>query len=451
MPDGRPSDGIAPRKARLARALAWLAASMLALAQAGLWLRIEPVATWSYDLSWWSAILLADAAVFLRTGSSIALSRPRAFLSLVLWSGAYWLLYECANLRLQNWYYVGIPGDAWTRTVGVFVSFATVLPGVLEIHALLSSLRRDPSSTRESRPIGRATRTALYLAGAACLVLPLAFPQTAYPLIWGAAFLLLEPWLASRDERSLLARFSSGDRGPLARMILAGLVCGAMWETWNWSSPAKWIYTVPLFEEGKLFEMPYLGFLGFVPFALGCHSFARALVAAGWIPEWEGEAPPTHGPRVRRFFGSAAGALAFSAVAIAAVNLQTIRATRPRVEEIPGLSARIGDRLSSAGIRSLEDLVQAAGRGYPGVDLTGTSPAQRERWVEAARLMRVRGLGRRGLAWLAGAGVETVAELASRNPTALHAEIVRTQSGPQPEPTPAEVRVWVRGAREMAR
>src|SRR5258705_10482534 len=116
---------------RLARAFLFSGAGLLAAAQWGLWRGVEPIATWSYDLSWWSVVFLANAVVHLRTGSSILLSRTAGFVGLALASGAYWLLYECANLRLANWYYVGVPADRFTQTVGVYVAFATVLPGVL--------------------------------------------------------------------------------------------------------------------------------------------------------------------------------------------------------------------------------------------------------------------------------------------------------------------------------
>ena len=436
---------IDPGRMRRARRLAFVSASTLAVGQAGLWLSIEPLATWSYDLSWWSAILLADAITCLRTGSSIALARPRAFFGLAFWSGAFWLFFECTNFRLQNWYYVGIPRDLATRTLGVYVSFATVLPGVLEVHALLESFVRRASGRAPPRPTapGHGVRLALAACGAACLVLPLLFPRLAYPLIWGAPFLLLEPWLATRDERSLLARWCGGDRGPLARLLLAGALCGALWETWNWQSPAKWIYTVPLFEEGKLFEMPYLGFVGFVPFALGCHSAARALVVLGWIPEWEGLASAAHPWKPRRALAAALASLIFSAVAIAGLNRFTVRATRAWISDLPGIPAEAVARLAEAGIDHPEDLVRAAEAG-------GLDPAL-ARWSEAARLMSVRGLGRRGHAWLADAGVHTVEELARSDPAQLERQILASGRGEPPTPSPAEIRVWVRGARALVR
>jgi hypothetical protein len=48
------------------------------------------------------------------------------------------------------------------------------------------------------------------------------------------------------------------------------LVCGVLWEFWNYWAIAKWTYTVPFFGNIKLFEMPVLGFLGFPPFAVEC-------------------------------------------------------------------------------------------------------------------------------------------------------------------------------------
>jgi hypothetical protein len=422
---------------RAARSLAIAAAGVLALAQAGLWLGIEPIATWSYDLSWWSAIALTDAVVHLRRGASILLSRPRGFLGLAVASGAYWLLYECANLRLRNWYYVGIPPDLLTRTVGVYLSFATVLPGVLEIHSLISSLGRPRERARAGPATGARARAVLLAAGVLCAVLPWIAPRAAYPLIWGAAFLLLEPWLAARDEDSLLARWSAGDRAPVARMIAAGLVAGAMWECWNWRSPAKWIYTVPLFEEGKLFEMPYLGFVGFLPFALGCHSVARALVAARILPEWDPEARSPHAAEPSRTRLAALLALAFSAVAIAAVDRSTIRGTKPGLADLPRMTPEAARRLEAAGIRGPADLLAARARGVPGLD----------EWADASRLMETRGLGRRGLEWLAGAGISTVDQLAAAEPEELLRRLLASRAGPPPDPEPAEVRVWIRGAR----
>ena len=51
-------------------------------------------------------------------------------------------------------------------------------------------------------------------------------------------------------------------------LFAAGLICGWFWELWNVFSMPKWVYQVPLVGWPKLFEMPILGYGGYLPFAL---------------------------------------------------------------------------------------------------------------------------------------------------------------------------------------
>ena len=60
--------------------------------------------------------------------------------------------------------------------------------------------------------------------------------------------------------------------------MAAGLVCGLFWEGCNFGAGSKWIYTLPYWNFGRLFEMPALGFLGFLPFALEVHAYHQAAV-----------------------------------------------------------------------------------------------------------------------------------------------------------------------------
>jgi hypothetical protein len=53
--------------------------------------------------------------------------------------------------------------------------------------------------------------------------------------------------------------------------LLAGGVCGFLWELWNFRAGLKWAYTVPFVGSLEIFEMPLLGFLGFSLFALECY------------------------------------------------------------------------------------------------------------------------------------------------------------------------------------
>ncbi len=72
----------------------------------------------------------------------------------------------------------------------------------------------------------------------------------------------------------------AGERREHLCLLAAGLICGLWWEAWNYSAIAKWVYTLPVLNFGKVFEMPLLGYLGFPPFALECavmYNFLTAL------------------------------------------------------------------------------------------------------------------------------------------------------------------------------
>jgi hypothetical protein len=51
---------------------------------------------------------------------------------------------------------------------------------------------------------------------------------------------------------------------------VAGLICGVVWEFWNYWARTKWVYDVPILPDLKLFEMPVPGYGGFPAFALEC-------------------------------------------------------------------------------------------------------------------------------------------------------------------------------------
>ena len=138
--------------------------------------------------------------------------------------------------------------------------------------ALLESLGVLKNS--RTAPLGKPQR--LYrpfvLTGILFLVLPLAWPQYFFPLVWGAFIFLLEPVNHKAGAPSLLGEWEKGSLRHLYLLLLAGAVCGFLWELWNFRAGAKWIYTVPYVGFLKVFEMPLLGFVGFPPFAVECYA-----------------------------------------------------------------------------------------------------------------------------------------------------------------------------------
>jgi len=63
------------------------------------------------------------------------------------------------------------------------------------------------------------------------------------------------------------------------------MICGLLWEFWNYWASAKWVYTIPYLGFLQIFEMPVLGFFGFPLFALECYLLYRAfLLFRGVLP-----------------------------------------------------------------------------------------------------------------------------------------------------------------------
>jgi hypothetical protein len=138
----------------------------------------EPFVTWFYSFAWWSYILIVDGWVYRQRGESLLICYPRRFVFLSFWSVVFWSLFELFNFRLQNWHYVGLPLDTPIRWAGYILSFATVVPALLETADLLDAGFPRPVSVP---PFMRTGRWALASLGLACLALPLSVADPLFP------------------------------------------------------------------------------------------------------------------------------------------------------------------------------------------------------------------------------------------------------------------------------
>jgi hypothetical protein len=133
------------------------------------------------------------------------------------------------------------------------------------------------------------------VAGALMLASPVFAPASLAPYlaapVWLGFIFLLDPLNARLGGESLLADLRAGRHHRMTNLLLSGLLCGVLWEFWNYWARAKWHYEVPIMENLKVFEMPLPGYFGFPAFALECFTmyvFVRALIlrsgAAGPAP-----------------------------------------------------------------------------------------------------------------------------------------------------------------------
>jgi hypothetical protein len=254
----------------------WVGLLTILVSQACVHARIEPFYHWHTPIAWTAYILLVDAVVWKRRGNSWLRHNRAELFFLACVSVPLWVIFEIYNkYSIHNWYYLGLPELLLLRYVGYAWAFATILPAIFETGDLVSSLRdrrAPPDRLDPPSPLRLGGFAWLAVAaGAAMVGVPIFIHSTylAAPL-WLGFILLIDPLNARAGHESIMGDWYRGRTARVVNLMTAGLICGLLWELWNYWGGTKWIYNVPILPEVKIFEMPVLGFLGFPPFAVEC-------------------------------------------------------------------------------------------------------------------------------------------------------------------------------------
>ncbi len=264
----------------------WSGLALIALAWPVAWAEapfLQPLRHHAFFPLWLGYILVADALVFRRTGTSRLNAAPGRFVALFPASAVSWWYFEYINRFVQNWWYVGVaPFSALHYIIFATLCFSTVIPAVLETADLLGSLRwfrtRYAAGPRLPAP-GPALNRVLVAAGWIGLILMARWPNPLFFLTWLAPLAVLAGILPLARQRSPLDALARGDARELVALAVAALVCGFFWEMWNSGSFPKWHYTVPYVQAFEIFEMPVLGYSGYLPFGPICAGFWFAALA----------------------------------------------------------------------------------------------------------------------------------------------------------------------------
>jgi len=259
----------------------WMALLWLMVWWALAWSRptwLGPLRDWTFTPLWLGYVAVVDALCVRWRGWSLATRHPRFLMELFPLSAVFWWYFEYLNRFVGNWRYLGVEQlTPWRYFWHATLPFSTVLPAVVSTVVLLGAFFGPPRGLAPLRPAHprRWDWSGLVLAGLA-LVGVGAWPQWCFPLVWVAPLGLIVSLQALSGRRIYFHPLARGRWEIVAVPALAGLVCGFFWEMWNYWSEPKWIYTVPWVGAFKLFEMPALGYAGYLPFGLEC------IVVATW-------------------------------------------------------------------------------------------------------------------------------------------------------------------------
>ena len=225
---------------------------------------------WAFFPLWLGFCLTVDGLVYLRKGTSLIKRSVRKYILLFVISAPVWWLFELFNSFTHNWIY---DGKQYFTDLQFFIlasiSFSTVIPAVFEASELAGTFKwiRDLKPYRKLKPSGKVTGWFIFL-GILTLVLELLFPKVFYPFIWITVYFLVEPVNVRMKNRNLLMYTGEGNWKPVVALWIGCLMCAFFWEMWNYYSYPKWNYHLPMVNFLHVFEMPLLGYIGYLPFSL---------------------------------------------------------------------------------------------------------------------------------------------------------------------------------------
>ena len=262
----------------------WLAVFCGAAAWLLAWTRLPwmaPIQPHTFTPLWLAYIFGVNALCLRRTGRSLLTHRPRFFWALFPASAAFWWIFEYLNRFVQNWYYEGPALGPWAYFGFATLPFSTVLPAVMSTRDWVASWGWVWRAFGNLAPVTGWRHPALpwVLGGTAAIGLagigP--WPQLLFPLVWVAPFVIPAAGRSLMGLPQPLQVLRSRDWTPIVSVMLAALICGFFWELWNYYSLARWKYAIPYVQRFEIFEMPLLGYGGYLPFGLEC-ALAAALV-----------------------------------------------------------------------------------------------------------------------------------------------------------------------------
>jgi hypothetical protein len=250
------------------------------------------VGHWMTPIVWTGYLLFIDALVYRVSGRSLLMNDRLELLAVAIISIGSWWLFELYNaprfwksdLELW-WHYHNLEPNLWLRRVGYDWAFATITPALMETAQLFQLTIFKQNRSAPKIKFNKSLLAILIAIGSIGVIVPLLYPNEWFaPVIWLSFILMVDPVNALLGLPSITGDLALGNWKRLLALLASGLLCGFLWEFWNYWALSKWTYTVPYFGHVKIFEMPVLGFLGFPPFAVECwaiYIFARWLLQPG--------------------------------------------------------------------------------------------------------------------------------------------------------------------------
>jgi hypothetical protein len=232
--------------------------------------------------------LLLDGIVYKRTGGqSLVRNAPTELFAMGVLSISGWMIFEYFNFFIdENWFYpyAGNIPEEDTFLLYALVGSSAFIPMAFEWYHLLRTIpffnrkyRRGPRT--EWPPL---VKVLLCLLSFCALFFLSENSEALFYAIWLAPLIILITtmgWLKMWTPFTPIKE--KGDWTVLVVFSLTWLLQGIFIESWNalsyrdesfvgTSNPGYWDYKLPYVHFVEVFNMPALGYLGYVPFSIYC-------------------------------------------------------------------------------------------------------------------------------------------------------------------------------------
>ncbi|GGB23446.1 hypothetical protein [Puia dinghuensis] len=258
---------------------------------------------WSLLPLWWGFVLVLDGIVYYRNaGRSLAATATTELIAMGVLSVSGWLLFEYFNFFIRlNWYYPfsGLLHHDKFLIYAVLGSSAFI-PMAFEWYQLLCTFPglavKYKFGPKVVWPLW--VRMTILIVALAGLVASAFYPNDLFFIVWLSPLIILAIGLGMLGIWTpFISIKQRGDWSFLLVFAPTFLFQGFVLEGANWLSvkhlangeasgfnPAYWHYCIPYVNQMHIFEMPLLGYLGYIPFSVYCWIWFIAMAFLMDIP-----------------------------------------------------------------------------------------------------------------------------------------------------------------------
>ncbi len=243
---------------------------------------------WSDLPIFWGFTLLLDGIVYKRRGGvSIIASSPREILGIGAASILGWMIFEYLNFFVDdNWYYPFgnlVPQNEFL--LYAIVGSSGLMPMAFEWYSLLRTFKgmRHRFDRGWKIVLPEWLKTGALILALGGMVASGLFPNGFFFSLWISPLVIIAVVLDKLDIWTPFRSIGTGNWTPLLLFAITYFFQGITMEGWNYLSgahaggevvltyaPAYWVYSIPYIEGPRIFEMPLVGYLGYIPFSLYC-------------------------------------------------------------------------------------------------------------------------------------------------------------------------------------